>query len=100
MEKTWKPTAAGVCCIISGVVNLIFGLMVLSVGSFYGGFFMEWFAGFGVPFIVLGAIAIIGGIFALKRTRWVLALIGAICALFGLGIFAIIFLVMGKDEFA
>lgn len=100
MEKTWKPTAAGVCCIISGVVDVIFGLMNLSMGSFAGGLFMGWFASFGVPFIVLGAIAIIGGIFALKRTRWVLALVGAICALFGLGILAIIFLIMGKEEFA
>ena len=100
MEKTWKPTVAGVCCILTGVVNLIMGLMVLSVGSFAGGLFMGWFASFGVPFIILGIIALIGGIFALKRTRWVLALVGAICALFGLGIFAIIFLVMGKKEFA
>ena len=47
---------------------------------------------------------IVGGIFALRRRVWGLALAGAICAFlvpagFILGILAIIFVAMGKREF-
>ena len=101
MEKTWKPTAAGVCAIIGGVVGLIWGLITVSVGTFAGGIFMGWFAAFGTPLTVLGIIAIVGGIFALKRRIWWLALVGSICAVpFGIGILALIFVIMGKNEFA
>ena len=101
METTWKPTAAGICAIIGGVVALISGLMAVFVGSFAGGLFMGFFAAFGVPFLVLGIIAIIGGIFALKRRTWWLALVGSICAVpVGIGIPALIFVIMGKQEFA
>jgi len=53
---------------------------------------------------ILGAVAIAGGIYALKRRVWGLAFAGAICAFlipppFVLGILAIIFVVMGKGEF-
>jgi len=101
METTWKPTAAGICAIIGGVIELIFGLVTLSMGSFAGGLFMGWFAAMGAPFIVLGIIAILGGIFALKRKTWWLALVGSICAIpVGIGILALIFVILGKNEFA
>jgi hypothetical protein len=44
----------------------------------------------------------VGGIYALKRKVWGLALAGCICALIGpwiLGIPAIIFVALGKNEF-
>jgi len=101
METTWKPTAAGICAIIGGVVGLIIGLVTVSIGGFAGGIFMGWFAAFGAPLIVLGIIAIVGGIFALKRRTWWLALVGSICAVpVGIGILALIFVIMGKNEFA
>jgi hypothetical protein len=56
----------------------------------------------GIVFIILGMIAIVGGIYALRRTSWGLALAGSICALPAgllLGILAIVFVIMGKDEF-
>jgi len=54
--------------------------------------------------LAFGIAAIIGGIYALKRRKWGLALAGAICALiaspgFVLGALAIIFVSMGKGEF-
>ena len=50
-------------------------------------------------------VAVIVGTFALRRRTWGLALAGAICALFPphvalLGILAIIFVALSKDEFS
>jgi len=113
-EKTWKPTAAGVLSIICGVGQVIGG-MVFAVGSsflarftemeFIGGV-IERFSGsytlIGALLIVLGVIAIVGGICALRRRIWGLALAGSICALPAgliLGILATIFVISGKREF-
>jgi hypothetical protein len=106
MEKTWKPTAAGILCIVVGAILLI-------------------------PFVVPGIMPIVGGIYALRRRRWGVALAGSIVtliapvmimtiaglivswppgipvtdamlfgSLFGIpGILAIIFVVKGKGEF-
>ena len=50
---------------------------------------------------VLAIVAIMGGISAIRRNRFSLSLVGAICCLpLGLmGILAIIFIVLGKREF-
>jgi len=47
-----------------------------------------------------GIVALVGGVFALKRRAWGMALAGAICSMsFLLGIPALVFLAMSKDEF-
>jgi len=88
MERTWKPTVAGILCIIAGIIGVIPGIAFAA--SFIRG------AGiFGAPSIVLGIIAIVGGIYALRRRRWGLALAGSICALFGTaGFLVILFLLI------
>ena len=107
--KTWKPTAAGILSIIGGAFILFRGLGLGHVISATG-------TGVGWPFgtasIVLGLIAIVGGIFAIRRRVWCLALTGAICAVFPthpygsliwtpvLGILAIVFVALSKNEFA
>jgi hypothetical protein len=98
--KTWKPTAAGILSIISGA-------------------FMAWYH-WGpntrvetIPLgIVLGLIAIAGGIFAIRRKVWGLALAGAICAIVPphpwgeliwtpvLGIFAVVLVALSRNEFS
>ncbi|MCD6390817.1 MAG: hypothetical protein J7L92_02280 [Dehalococcoidia bacterium] len=104
MEKTWKPTTAGILSIIAGAIGVISGIMVAALGSVIGTFFgIAWTGAFGVPSLTLGIIAIVGGIYALKRQVWGLALAGSICALIGpwaiLGLLAIIFVSLGKSEF-
>jgi len=111
MEKTWKPTTAGILSIIAGAIAVIVGIVFAVLGTVAGGLFaiygLPWLGGavvaaLVIPFI-LGIVAIIGGVYALKRRVWGLALAGGICALFGpwfiLGILAIIFVAMGKGEF-
>jgi len=52
-------------------------------------------------FVILGIIALVGGISAISRKRFGLSLAGAICALLSglMGILAVIFVVLGKREF-
>jgi len=106
MEKTWKPTTAGILTIVAGVLNLIAGIVMAALGETIGLLAGIWGLGaaIGAPLIVLGLVAIAGGVFALRRRIWGLALAGAICALFPppvivLGILSIIFVAMGRKEF-
>jgi len=50
---------------------------------------------------ILGIVAIVGGISAIKRKKFGLSLAGAICALLSglMGILAVIFVTLGKREF-
>ncbi len=101
--QTWMPVAAGILTIIAGVVDFLVGLIVGARGH-VAGFFGIWGLGaFGVPHIVLGIIAVIGGIFAVQRKAWLMALVGAICALMWplslLGILSIIFVCLSQKEF-
>jgi hypothetical protein len=53
--------------------------------------------------LIIGLLALLGGISALQRKRWGLALAGSIVGIFCnsaiLGILSLIFLAMSKDEF-
>ncbi len=56
----------------------------------------------GAGLIGVGAVAVVGGIYALKRRLWGFALAGTILATIcstPLGVLAIIFVLMGKREF-
>jgi hypothetical protein len=103
MEKTWKPTVGGILAIVAGALQVIMGIAIAAVGGIGGAFIgMGWLSAIGAPLIILGIIAIVGGIYALKRRIWGLALAGSICALIGpwiLGIPAIVFVALGKGEF-
>ncbi len=113
MERTWKPTTAGILTIVAGAFNLIAGIAIACLGAacpwtdHMGMMGMTgWcFGVIGIPLIIIGIIAIAGGVFALRRRVWGLALAGAICALFpppiiALGLLSIIFLALSKEEFA
>ena len=117
MEKTRKPTTAGILTIIAGCIGIGVGAYVnvfsaviselagltelIELGELIG-----FLATFGWVAIGLGTVALIGGIFALKRRVWGLALAGAILTTpmipvgTPLGILSIIFLAKSKKEFA
>ena len=110
MERTWKPTTAGILGIIAGAIGVLFGLILAVAGGILGtilGVFIPFIGGavagaFAIP-LILGIVTIIGGVYALKRRIWGLALAGSICAFFCvwfLGIPAIIFVILGKREFS
>ena len=104
MPRTWKPIAAGILSIIAGIIGVGGGGIVALQGDFVsksGGIF--GFEPFGVPTIILGVVAIVGGILALRRRVWVMAVTGAIFAIPCmpvLGTLAIIFIALADEEFA
>ena len=121
MERTWKPTTAGILSIIAGAAGIAGGVLIALFGGILGlvsalvgslgeiavSGFLDGLGGIigviGAAAIGLGIVAIIGGIFALRRRVWGLALTGAILATSSmpvLGVLAIIFVSMGKKEFA
>jgi hypothetical protein len=116
MQKTWMPMTAGILDIIAGGFGLIAGLVLLIVGA-VGGNFMTYyvpqvppatlvgiFLAIAVPLIIFAIVAIVGGVYALQRKIWGLALAGSIVAFFIpwtwlLGIAAIVFTALSKSEF-
>ena len=117
MQKTWKPVTSGVLSIVAGSLSVAAGLVLVLFGGVLSGILaaagvpgllslipFPFVGGIATPLLILGAMAIVGGTYAIRRRVWSMALAGAICAIFPpqigiLGILAIVFIVLGKDEF-
>ena len=111
MDKSWLPTVAGVLDIIAGVFALV-GCLAIGFGGFMVGNVPEA-EEFPLPavaallntlsfgYLIIGLLAIIGGIFALRKSRWGWALAGSIAATLAfppLGIPAIVLTVLAERE--
>ena len=101
MAATSLPKIAGILDIISGSIGLIIAFAFFSIGS------APWETSSVYPvaawfFVIIGVLAILGGICALGREIWGLALAGSIAALLPcspLGVAAIILIAIAKKEF-
>jgi hypothetical protein len=125
-SKSGLLTAGGILSIVAGIFQINNGGVLIAYFldpdlapsweffPFLPGLWVEWeelyFFTYGAPiwqmimgvlFLVLGILAVVGGISAIKRKRFGLSLAGAICALASglLGIVAVIFVGLGKREF-
>ena len=104
MKRRWMTILAGICSIVGGIFGIAAGAgaaYFITALRMLTGF--DWLTGLGAALIVLGIIALIGGIMTLKRKAWGFAMAGAVCALFPvvpLGVVAIIFVIMGRKAFA
>jgi hypothetical protein len=116
-----KSQVAGILSIISGVFAVL-GAGWLFVAIFFFRFLLNqtipldeqmpqavftimaaFYGIIGFVLFLIGALAIGGGIFALRRKNWGLALAGAITAtiaFFPTGIAAVILIAIGQQEFA
>jgi hypothetical protein len=117
MEQTWMPKVAGILDIVAGAfgvfIILIWALWLAVISFFmhsdttkFHNFPMSIMAIIFIPMAIFmlaaSILAIVGGIYALKRKMWKLALAGSIAAFFGsspLGVAAIIFTALSKNEF-
>ena len=110
MKRTRKPLIGGILTILSGALA-IFGAMNYAVGFFDEPgiskgdipLFVPSII-FGVPLmsVVIGIVALAGGILAIRRKRWKWALAGAIAgalSFISLGIAAVALVAMSRDEF-
>jgi hypothetical protein len=107
-KETWMPTTAGILDIIAGSCGIIAALGSVFVGGIIRfvpqapTFLGPIFAALSVPFALIGILAIVGGIYAMRRKIWGLALAGSIAALFPywfLGLTAIVLTALSKKEF-
>ena len=120
METTWKPVVAGILDIIVGVFNLIgmflIIIVIVAIGSgmlalsAFINIIPMWLSGIlqGVLIIiavllgVFSALPLIGGIYAVQRKNWGLALAGSIVAILSstpLGIVSTVLVALAKNEF-
>ena len=117
MEKTWMPVVAGILDIVSaafkllGVLGVIIAGIVVPLNPYIdpakaaGGVPVNVVALLllaGIPLVIFLILALVGGIYALQRKKWGLALAGSIAALLPLsllGIAAIILTTLSKNEF-
>jgi len=101
-QKTALPMTAGILSIVAGALGLISGISTVALAATRATDILFAFGLAGIPSIVFGVVAIVGGYFALQRRTWGMALVGAIFALlstWGLGVLAIIFTAISKGEF-
>lgn len=108
MQRTWKPIAGGILAIIAGSLNVLmmlaFMLFMAVPGDQWGFFPMLLNIGLAaVLLIVLGVVALAGGICALRRRAWGFALAGSICAILSvgmiLGVAATVLVALSRGEF-
>jgi hypothetical protein len=103
-KKTSLSTAAGIIDIAAGgfsLVTLLFMTVFLFIMA--GSDEVPPFLAL-IPLVMLipGVLAIVGGIFALRRRSWVMALIGSIALIVTSsipGVAALVLTVMARDEF-
>jgi len=90
--QTWKPTVAGTLTISAGIISLIFGIVLIGVSPLFT---------VGLVAVMISIVALAGGLCALKRRVWGLALAGSICSIpCWLGIPAIVLIALSKQEFS
>ncbi len=120
IETTWKPTVAGIINIVIGILNLFGMFIIMAILVAIGGGVMAlsriaelmplWLSGIIQGFMVIAALLmavfsalpLIGGINALQRKNWGLALAGSIVAILSTtlpGIAATVLVALSRKEF-
>jgi hypothetical protein len=113
-EKTWMPTAVGIMNLICGGFAILASSILAVIGTISGiilnyvkldfppAIVAGLFSILAIALAIVGILAIIGGIYALKRKNWGMVLTGSIamilpCRLFSIA--AIVLAVLAKGEF-
>jgi hypothetical protein len=120
MGKPWMPKTAGILAIIGGSLNILGTITFYTAFVFFTRFLPSMaIRGFDMPAGILSTVmsvatvlavfralvdilAIVGGVFCLRKRSWGTGLAGSIAAVFAgwlLGIPALVLVIMGKDQF-
>ena len=120
METTWKPVVAGILDIALGILNLFCMFMIIGLIVAFGSGILTiariaelipiWLSGMvqgaliilAILLAVSSSLPLIGGIYAVQRKSWGLALAGSIVAILPaapLGITSTILIALSKNEF-
>jgi uncharacterized membrane protein HdeD (DUF308 family) len=116
-----KATVGGILSIVSSALGILYGLFIMAtplwlnylIDSTTGRMTQEdtqvltimstMYVVMGAFVLLIGVLGIVGGIYAIKRRMWGLALTGAIAGsmiFYPLGIVAVILVSMAQQEFA
>lgn len=111
-KKTVMPLVGGILILVGGVITLLWGVALAgSVGALDAlnpvdveavDLVSDLLTACGVILLILGLVGVLGGVFAIMRKHFGLAILGGIFALPGFFIPALIGLIlvgMSKDEF-
>jgi hypothetical protein len=102
-RDTHYAVIGGVFCIISGVLGLLTGILIIAISATFIPFFPEVGLLCGVIPLIFGILAMLGGVFAIQRKSFGMAVVGAVFSIPAgyiiFGILALIFIILGKDEF-
>jgi hypothetical protein len=118
VPQTWIPIAGGILSIVAGSMGMIAIAFLITFSATFGADIARdvldslgfWEAGMpltiislvAIPFVIINIVAMVGGVYAIRRRLWGLALAGAICTTVPsqlLGIPAIIFIAISRREF-
>ena len=109
LPRTWKPVVAGILMIIAGITAIVAEIIYAAsgdLGVFAGIPLVESSASLGGGLYATGAIAIVGGIFAMLRKVYWITIVGVICSMFFtiwqvlvMGIISIILIAISRREF-
>jgi len=100
-KKRVLSTIAGIVEIAAGVLTALLTI-VFVVAMLVAEDLPSWYVLFPITTVILGALAIIGGICALRRRNWGMALAGAIAVIWPtsvVGIAAVVLNIVARDEF-
>ncbi len=114
VEHTAKPVIGGILIIIGALVGIVFGIWIAAIGGTLETLMpvtvpgADALAGIimicGIVFLVFGIIGLLGGIFAIKRTHFGLAILGGIFSLLAgfiiFGLIGLILVAISKKEFS
>ena len=114
-KQTWMPTTIGVLNILAGVFNLIgiLGLLIAiyvipaEPGYWHNYYRADYFViniliGCAIYLAVTGVLAVIGGIYALKRRHFGLVIAGCIASIISeivLGITSTVLAILSRKEY-
>ena len=100
-KKRILSTIAGIIEIVAGVLAVV-PLVVMVVTMLVAEDLPSWYVVFPIVTAILSGLAIIGGICALRRKCWAMAVAGSIAVIWPttvVGIAAVVLNVMARDEF-
>lgn len=121
MNKTWRPVTASILDIVGGAFNalgfigILVGMafipMTITMSSTVNPMFNTWIVSgilqtilwiSAIAALIFALVPIIGGIYAINRRKWGMALAGSIVLFFGctpLGIASIVLTALSREEF-
>jgi len=114
MNTSSKPIVSGILAIIAGILGLLYAFTLFigwgvvsgafdipgtwAIPDFVSAIVLAW----AIPQVIVSILALIGGIYAVQRKVWGLAITGSIAAglaFLPLGIPAVIITALSRDEF-